>query len=64
MVLEGSTQKKTGAIISYVTLVAQTLSTILVTPFFIRSLGKGEYGLFELVGSTVSYLSILGLGLI
>lgn len=63
MVLEGSTQKKTGAIISYVTLVAQTLSTILVTPFFIRSLGKGEYGLFELVGSTVSYLSILGLGL-
>lgn len=56
-------QKKLGAIISYITLAAQTVSTILVTPFFINSLGKGEYGLYELIGSTVSYLSILGLGL-
>lgn len=63
MPLSDSMQKKTGAIISYITLAAQTVSTILVTPYFIKSLGKGEYGLFELVGSTVSYLSILGLGL-
>ena len=56
-------QKKLGAIISYITLATQTVSTILVTPFFINSLGKGEYGLYELIGSTVSYLSILGLGL-
>ena len=63
MVLITDTQKRTGAIISYITLAAQTLSTILVTPYFVKTLGKSEYGLYELVGSTVSYLSVLGLGL-
>ena len=60
--MKRTNEKKTGAILSYATLIVQTLSTILLTPFFIKSLGRNEYGLFELVGSTVSYLSILGLG--
>ncbi len=55
-------EKKTGALLSFASLAIQTLSTILLTPFLLGKLGKSEYGLFELVGSTVSYLSILGLG--
>lgn len=33
-----------------------------VTPYLLRKLGQSEYGLYQLVSSTASYLSLLGFG--
>lgn len=55
-------QRKIGAILSYVTIIANTLIQLLYTPFLIRKLGQGEYGLFSLVSSIIGYLTVLDLG--
>ncbi|KZZ58210.1 hypothetical protein A3762_08265 [Oleiphilus sp. HI0125] len=44
-------------------LIIQMVTTFLMTPIFIRSLGNHDYGVWELVGSIVGYMSILDLGL-
>lgn len=54
--------KKTAVLISYVTIGVQFLTTFLVTPYILKSIGSSEYGLYELVYSTVSNLSLLGFG--
>lgn len=38
------------------------ITALLYTPIMLRILGKTEYGLYQLVASTVSYLSLLNLG--
>lgn len=55
-------QRKIGAILSYVSIVANTLVQLLYTPFLISKLGKGEYGLYSLVSSIIGYLTVLDLG--
>lgn len=55
-------QRKIGAILSYVTIIANTLIQLLYTPFLIRKLGQGEYGLFSLVSSIIGYLTVLDMG--
>jgi len=55
-------QRKIGAALSYVTIIANTLIQLLYTPFLIRKLGQGEYGLFSLVSSIIGYLTVLDLG--
>ncbi len=56
-------QIKKGAILSYLNLGITNIVGILMTPFIIKMLGKQEYGLFQLIGAFVGYLSILDLGL-
>lgn len=56
-------QLKTGAVLSYLQMVAGVLIGLLYTPIMIQLLGKSEYGLYNTVSSTVSMLSILNLGL-
>ena len=57
-----STNRKLGAILSYVSIIASTLIQLLYTPFLIRQLGQSEYGLYSLVNSIVGYLTVLDLG--
>ena len=57
-----SSQIKTGAILSYVTLALNNLIGLLYTPFMLRMLGKSEYGLYSIAASVVAYLTILDLG--
>ena len=57
-----SNQRKIGAVLSYATIIANTLIQLLYTPFLIRKLGQSEYGLFSLVSSIISYLTVLDLG--
>lgn len=57
-----STQRKTGAILSYVTIIVNTLIQLLYTPLLIRMLGQSEYGLYSLVASIIGYLTIMDLG--
>ena len=55
-------QKKSGVILSYLSQVIQILSGLLYTPIMLRLLGQSEYGLYQLVYSVVSYLSLLSFG--
>lgn len=54
---------KVGAIISYITLAVNSALGIFFTPFMIRKLGEGEYGLYQLIGAFAGYLSILDMGM-
>ncbi len=55
-------QKKAGIILSYLSEAIKILSSLLYTPIMLRLLGQSEYGLYQLVHSVVSYLSLLSLG--
>jgi O-antigen/teichoic acid export membrane protein len=50
-------------VLAYVTVFCNVLVGLLFTPFLVRTLGKSEYGLFMLVGSLISQLGVLDLGL-
>lgn len=56
-------QRKAGAILSYVNILALILVGLLYTPLMLRLLGRSEYGLYALIGSFVGYLSVLDMGL-
>lgn len=55
-------QRKLGVIISYLGQLVQIIISIIYTPIMLRLLGQSEYGLYQLVYSVVSYLSLLSLG--
>lgn len=55
-------QLKIGILISYVSTGVNILVQLLYTPIMIRLLGQSEYGIYTLVGSIVSYLSLFSLG--
>lgn len=60
--MEESNQRKSGAILSYVAIIINTLVQLIYTPFLIRMLGQSEYGLYSLVSSIIGYLTVLDLG--
>lgn len=55
-------QLKAGAALNYVSIGLHTLISLLYTPYMLRMLGQSEYGLYALVGSVISYLTVLDLG--
>jgi O-antigen/teichoic acid export membrane protein len=55
-------QRKTGAILSYLSQGIQIMTTLVYTPIMLRLLGQSEYGLYQLVYSVVAYLSLLSFG--
>ena len=55
-------QRKAGVILSYLGQGIQILSALVYTPIMLRLLGQSEYGLYQLVHSVVSYLSLFSLG--
>ena len=55
-------QRKAGVILSYAGQFAKIFISIIYTPVMLRLLGQSEYGLYQLVYSVVSYLSLLSLG--
>lgn len=55
-------QRKAGVLLSYVSEIIKILSALIYTPVMLRLLGQSEFGLYQLVHSTVAYLSILSLG--
>ncbi len=56
-------QLKKGATLTYLNIFLSNSLGLILTPFIIRSLGQSEYGLYTLIGSFVSYLTLLDLGL-
>lgn len=55
-------QRKAGVILSYAGEIIKILVSLVYTPVMLRLLGQSEYGLYQLVYSVVSYLSLLSLG--
>ena len=55
-------QKKAGVLLTYLAQGIHIVSGLLYTPIMLRQLGQSEYGLYQLVASVVSYLSVLSLG--
>lgn len=60
--MEQSKQRKIGAMLSYVSIIASTLVQLLYTPLLISKLGQSEYGLYSLINSVIGYLTVLDLG--
>ena len=54
--------RKTGAIFSYLLMLAEIASGLLFTPFLIRTLGQAEYGVYSLSLSITTYFTLLDLG--
>ena len=54
--------RKTGVILSYILMILEVLSTLLLTPFIIRTMGQSEYGVYKLTVSINAYLLLLDLG--
>ena len=55
--------RKQGVILSYVLMLFEVLSTLLITPFLIRTLGQAEYGVYKLTASITAYLLLLDMGM-
>lgn len=55
-------QLKAGVILSYISTAITIIIQLIYMPVMIRLLGKSEYGLYSLVSSVVSYLSLFSLG--
>ena len=55
-------QIKIGAVLSYIVIGLNMIIGIAYTPFLTKMLGQSEYGLYSLVASVISYLTILDLG--
>ena len=55
-------QLKAGIVLSYISTVISIIIQLIYMPLMIRLLGKSEYGLYSLVSSVVSYLSLFSLG--
>ena len=60
--MQNNKEIKLGAILSYVIIFANMLIGILYTPILTAKLGQSEYGLYSLVTSIISYLTILDFG--
>lgn len=54
-----SKRRKTGAIATYCYLVTQVLVNLLYVPLLLSTIGKAEYGLYQIIGSLIAYLGII-----
>lgn len=56
-------QRKAGALLSYVGLVVNGVVSFIYVPLLLGFLTQSEYGVYELIGSIISYLSVMDMGL-
>lgn len=56
-------QRKAGVILSYILTITNALVSFIYIPLIIYFLGKEEYGLYQLIGSFLVYLSLFDFGL-
>ena len=56
-------QLKVGVLLSYVNMALHILIGLVYVPLLLRYLSVEEYGLYQLIGSLVAYLSVMDFGL-
>ena len=55
--------RRTGVILSIVSILFEVLSTLVLTPFLIKTLGPSEFGVYKLCLSIIAYVLLLDLGI-
>lgn len=55
-------QRKSGAILSYINIICKNLVNFMYTPFLLKYIGQGDYGLFQMTNSVIMSLSLLSMG--
>lgn len=55
-------QLKIGVVLSYIILTLDLIIGVVYTPILTRMLGQSEYGLYSLIASVISYLTVLDFG--
>lgn len=55
-------QRKSGAALSYINIILKNLVTFMYTPFLLKYIGQGDYGLFQMTNSVITSLSLLSMG--
>lgn len=60
--MKSNKEIKLGAILSYIIIFTNMVIGVLYTPILTNKLGQSEYGLYSLVTSIISYLTILDFG--
>ena len=55
--------RKVGVLLSYILMIFEVLSTLILTPYIIRTLGQAEYGVYKLAAAINAYLLLLDLGI-
>lgn len=53
----GSRNRRTGAVVSAVYIVAQVIVNLAYIPILLGTIGQTEYGLYQLVGSIIAYVT-------
>ena len=56
-------QIKSGIILSYILMALNTLFGLVVTPFIIKNVGNGDYGVYKAITALTSSIMVLDLGL-
>lgn len=56
-------QRKAGAVLSYAGLIVNAIISFIYVPLLLRFLTEGQYGVYELIGSIIAYLSVMDMGL-
>lgn len=51
-------ERKKGAILSYIQVVLSVAVSVIYVPVLLRYLGQSEYGLYQIVGSFFSYVTV------
>lgn len=52
-------ERKKGALLSYILSAVQVIVNLLYVPLLLSTIGQKEYGLFQMIGSIISYMSVL-----
>lgn len=56
-------QRKIGIFLSYINIMVHAILGFAYVPILLHYIGKNEYGLYQLIGSLISYFSIMDFGL-
>ena len=60
--MRSNKQRKVGALLSYLSIIINTVIQLIYTPFLIKMLGQSEHGVYSLVSSIIGYLTVMDLG--
>lgn len=58
-----SDQRKIGIVLSYIIMLLNALISFAYIPILLNFMGTNEYGLYQLMGSIIAYISIMDFGL-
>ncbi len=56
-------ERRAGAVLSYVALVINAIGALLYVPILLSVLSAAEYGVYQMIGSIIAYLSVMDMGL-